>query len=91
MVRVGSPLSKGSWEGGELLLGSTLEHLRHLEHGIGGVGKCLVFIGRWAILVGFIWIFMDLYGIDERFIWDLNGFSWIYVDLYGIHVRFIWI
>ena len=41
--------------------------------------------------MGFIWdlceIFMDLYGIYVRFIWDLNGFSWIYMDSYG----FIWI
>ena len=70
MVPVGFRLSKGMWEGGKLLLGSTLEHLRHLEHGIGagigGVGKCQVFIGRWSILVGFIW--------------DLYGFIWIYMD-----------
>jgi hypothetical protein len=62
------------WEGGELLLGSTLEHLRHLElAGHWGVGKCQVFIGRWAILVGFIW---DLYGIYM----DLCAFIWIYLD-----------
>jgi len=67
------------WEGGELLLGSTLEHLRHLEHGIGGVGKCQVFIGRWAILVGFIW---DLYGLICIYL-DLSGFICIYMDLSG--------
>jgi hypothetical protein len=47
--------------------------------------------GIYMDLYGSIWIFMDLYGIYVRFIWDLceiyMGFKWIYMDLYG----FIWI
>jgi hypothetical protein len=62
------------WEGGELLLGSTLEHLRHLE--LAGHW------GRWK-MSGFYWKMGDFSGIYMGFIWDLYGLMCIYMDLSG--------